>query len=781
LAISMSVGLLLISFLFDLYSYDKFHENGERIFRITSEATFKGEQGGRYASASVRAGRLIREKVSGVEQVTIVRNDFEKDAVVAGNFLPVNGLWAEPSIFKIFSFQVLEGNVETALRDPYSVVLTETAAKKLFGSSSAMGKSVKFDSIDFHVTGVMKDVPFFSHVAFEALVSFSTISQSSIHDRNFDAWSNLYPNSIYVLLRENVDRAAIQAQLNTLASEENKADDQTQIQLELLPLYDIVVGENLRSGSMRGSSAPHIPLQMLWLLVGLAVAVVLSACFNYTNLSIARAMRRFKEIGLRKAIGARKNQVQAQFFVESIMISLLAFVLAYFLFVLLRPQLIRLVPEMQQTVQLNLSAPVVVAFILFSIIVGIIAGIVPALYFSKISAIRALGNLSVVKVFKHITLQRALVVIQNTVTLIFITITFVGYVQYKSILAFDLGFDTENILNINMQGNKPDALLKELGEIPEVSALSRSLIVTSVGNAWGGHMKFRDSQDSTLVLTNHVDENYLALHGYKLIAGGNFVTRPASPEVVSEVIVNEQVLKRFNIHPQEPAEAIGKQITFNSYRIKNSKMTIVGVMKDFHYGKLDNLIEPVAFMPWTPVDGAIINVKLQGDNLPAIRDKIASVWKKIDRFHPFKAEFYRESIEVAYSEYSMMIKIMGFLSFLTISIATIGMLGMVVFSTETRLKEISIRKVMGARSGHLIYLLSRGFVALMCLSALIALPATHYLFEQVLLAKFPYHTPVQLIELMAGFLVLLFIALILLGSLTFNAVRRNPIEVLKID
>jgi putative ABC transport system permease protein len=784
LAISMSVGLLLIAFVLDLRSYDRFNKNGERIYRITSVASFKGERDGKFSSASVKAGKLIRQKVKGIEEVAIIRNDFSRDAKVGDKVLPIKGFWAESSLFRIFTFPMLEGNPETALRDPYSIVLTETAAKKLFGNETALGRSIRFDSLDYQVTGVTKDVPFFSHIKFEALVSLSTAQQLNRNDKNFENWDNMFSNSVYLMLPENADKAKIQAQLDAIAKEENFAEEKTKIQLELLPLYKIVIGEELRSGSMSGSIGPHMPRVVLWILGGLAFVVVLSACFNYTNLSIARAMRRFKEVGLRKAIGAGKSQVRQQFLAEAVMISLAALFLSYFLFLILRPQLINIAPEMQGLVKLELTASTVAAFIVFSVVVGVIAGFMPAIFFSKVSAINALRNMSApafrpVKAFRHVTLRRALVVIQYTVTLIFITTTAIGYVQYKDILAFDLGFNTENILNIDTQGTKPETLVKELNEMPEITALSRSLIITSVGNAWGGHMKYKDSRDSALVLTNHVDENYLPLHGYKLIAGGNFIARPVSAGAASEIIVNEQVLKRFNIHADNPAKAIGEEISFSSFRIKGQKMTIVGVMKDFHYGKVDNLIEPVAFMPWTPGDRAVINVKIQSADMPATMGKIESIWKKTDRVHSFQAEFYDEAIEGAYSEFSIMIKIIGFLSFLTISIASMGLFGMVVFTTETRIKEIGIRKVMGASSGSLVYLLSRGFLSLLSVSALIALPVTYLFFEKLVLRNFPYHTPVQLMELFIGLLAVLMIAFAMIGSQTMKAAGSNPAEVLK--
>jgi ABC-type antimicrobial peptide transport system permease subunit len=775
LAISMSVGLLLIAFVFDLGSYDRFHKNGARIYRITNVVTSRGQQDGRYASTSIKTGKLLREKLTGVEEVTVMRNDFSQDAKVGDKILPVKGFWAEPSLFRIFTFPMLEGNPAMALKDPYSIVLTETAARKLFGSEDALGKVIRFDTLDYQVTGVMKDVPFFSHINFEALVSLSTAGQLNKNDKDFEKWTNMWSNCVYLLPSENADMASIQSQLDAIAKQENLAENDIKIQLSLLPLYNIVVGESLRqSEGGPGSQGPHMPPVMLWILGGLAFIVMLSACFNYTNLSIARAMRRFKEIGLRKAIGAGRSQVRQQFLVEAIMISLVALLLSFFLFLLLRPQLINMAPEIQHTVKLELTPSMVAAFIFFSVTVGVIAGFMPAIFFSKVSAINALRNVSPVKAFKHVTLRRALVVLQYTVTLIFITTTTVGYVQYKNILAFDLGYNTENILNIDMQGNKPDALLRELGGMPEVTALSRSFIVNGVGNYWGGSMKYKDSRDSALVMTNHVDENYLPLHGYKLVAGGNFISRPATAEAVSEVIVNEQVLKRFNMATNTPGKAIGEQIILNG-----RKMTIVGVMQDFHYGKVENLIGPVAFTCWTPEDRAIINARIKSDDMPATIARIGAAWKEIDRVHPFNAEFYDEAIEDAYSEYSTMIKIIGFLSFLAISIASMGLFGMVVFTTETRLKEISIRKVMGASAGNLIYLLSRGFFVLLSLSAFIALPVTYLFFENIVLTNYPYHTPVKVGELSVGLLAVFLIAIIMIGSQTLKAARSNPVEVLK--
>ncbi len=772
LAISMSVGLLLIAFLLDLHAYDRFNEYGDRIYRITSVATSHGNRG-RFATTSLKTGRLIREKVPGIEEVTTLHTNFSGDAAVGDDVVPVTGYRADPSVFRVFTFPFLSGNPETALKNPGSIVLTGTTAQKLFGSGNALGKVVRFDSVAYQVTGVMKDVPFFSHIRFDALVSLSSLNQPER-----ESWTDL-SSFVYLKLPADADLATLQTRFDALAMEENRTGDGTAIRLELLPLFQTVVGEEFRPAEGgAGTSGPHLSPRVLWLLGSLAFIVILSACFNYTNLSMARAIRRFKEIGLRKAIGAGKGQVQLQFLAESILIALAALLLSFVLFLVLRPLLINLAPEMQRMVRLELTLPMSIAFVLFAVIVGVLAGIMPALFFSKVSAISALRNVSPVNVFRQVTLRRALVVLQYTVTLIFITTTAIGYVQYRNMLAFDLGFKTENILNITMQGNKPDAFMKQLSELPEVTALSRSLIVTSIGNAWGGYAKYTDSRDSALVMTNHVDENYLPLHNYKLIAGSNFKARPVTAGAATEIIVNQQFLKRFNISQNDPQKAIGEELTFRNFS-GTRRLTIAGVMKDFHYGKLDNLIGPVAFMPWTPGDPATVNVKIQTTDPVATRARIEALWKENDRIHPFKAQFYDEAIEAAYSEFSMLIKIIGLLSFFAISIASMGLFGMVTYTTETRLKEISIRKVLGANSGSLIYLLSRGFIAQLSVSALIALPVTYIFFEKFVLTRFPYHLPVGITELLAGLLAVFLIAFTMIGSQTIKAAGSNPTEVLK--
>ena len=536
---------------------------------------------------------------------------------------------------------------------------------------------------------------------------------------------------------------------------------------------EIALGKDLSN-----QIGPVMTIGVVWIIAGLTFVVILSACFNYTNLSIARSLRRSREVGIRKVIGALKGHVLGQFISEAVIISLLALLFAFVLFLFLRTQFVSLAPELQHMVTLELSISLVLYFTAFAVLVGTLAGFLPALFFSRINAIQVLRNVTSLKVFRHVNLRKGLIVVQYTFSLIFIAATIIGYNQYKNFLEFDLGFKTENILNIRLQGNNSDRLVKELSSLPEVNAISKSLMVTSIGSYYGQQMKYNNPLDSAGVYYNSIDENYLPLHGHQLIAGKNFASHPSKKEEESEVIVNEQVLKRFNIGEKNPAKALGEIVN-----VDRQKLTIIGVMKDFHFGKVESPIEPFIFRYWTDSSGGrydgFVNARIRSADLPATLAKIDEAWRTIDKVHTLDAKFYDEQIERAYTEFSAILKIIGLLSFLAISIASMGLFGMVVFTTETRMKEISIRKVMGATSGNLIYLLSKNFLLLLSISAAVALPVTYVFFDQVVLVNITYHVPIKPGELVIGALAVMAIAFVMIGSQTLKVARSNPAQVLK--
>lgn len=769
LSVSMSVGLLLIAFLTDLLSYDDFHEKKDRIYRIITTSQRPGQPAMDLVSGSVKTGKKVKTELPGVEKATLLRWGFGGDAQIGDTKIPISGIWADHDFYKVFSFPLFKGDPNTALKEPYSLVLTEKTAKKLFGDTDVLGKSIRFDTLNYVVTGIMKDIPKLSHLRFEALVSYSTIElhKPGGADGDFDSWENIYSNFTYLVLPKNGDLQTLQDRLNQFSAAENKNLKNHQISLSLQPLSEAVVGRHLEN-----SIGPRFHKIALWVLGGLVVIVILSACFNYTNLSIARSLRRSREVGIRKVIGALKGHVLGQFIMESVLISLLALVFSLLLFLFLRTQFLSLAPQIGDLVSLELSPLLILYFIGFSIFVGILAGILPALFFARIKAVQVMKDMASLQLFRRVTMRKALIVVQYTFSLIFITATIIGYNQYKGFLVFDLGFTTENILNIRMQGNKAEVFKKELAALPAVSGISTSRMITSLGSKYGMSMKYQT--DSAGVWLNFVDEHYLPLHKHQFLAGKNFTTRPKEGEE-TEVIVNEQLLKRFNIGNRIPAKALGEQLLTP----ERKRLTIVGVVKDFHYGTLEDKIEPLVFRYSTIEPGGYLNVKINSNDLPAVMASIEEIWKKIDKTHLLEAKFYDDQIEEAYNQFSVMVKVIGFLAFLAICISSMGLFGMVVFTTETKLKEISIRKVLGANEFTLVYLLSKGFLFLLALSAFVALPATYFFFDQVVLTNFAYHQPIRFTELFMGVSAVMILAFLLIGSQMLKVARSNPAKVLK--
>ena len=615
----------------------------------------------------------------------------------------------------------------------------------------------------------MKDVPKLSHLRFESLGSFSTIeSMKPKTDGEFLDWTNIYMSYVYVLASENSNLESLRQNLDKLCATENARQSTRKVTLSFQPLTQIAIGKTL--GNQLG---PKLPNLAIWILSGLAVVVIISACFNYTNLSIARSLRRSREVGIRKVIGALKSHIRGQFISEAVIISFLALIFSFVLFLFLRKQFLSLDPFIENLVSLDLSFTIVIYFIIFALIVGLLAGFLPALFFSKVNAIQVLKDISSLRVFHNINTRKALIVVQYIFSLIFITITIMGYKQYRSFLTFDLGFKTENILNIKLQGNQAELLIKALSERPEVAGVSRSLIVMSLGSRYGTTMKYKSKNDSATVMLNFINEHYLPLHEHKFLAGRNFTPRPENAEE-SEVIVNEKALKQFDIAGGDPVKALGEVIS-----MENKVFTIVGVVEDFHYETVEEEIEPMAFRYFHYGTNGYVNAKIATKDLTSVMASIETAWRKIDKVHPLEATFYEDQIQEAYNQFSVMIKVIGFLAFLAISIASMGLFGMVVFTTETRLKEISIRKVLGASEEKLVYLLSKGFLLLLSLAALIALPVTYLFFDKVVLSNFAYHEPIRLTEILMGFLVIMVIAFVMVLSQTLKVARTNPAEVLK--
>jgi putative ABC transport system permease protein len=356
-------------------------------------------------------------------------------------------------------------------------------------------------------------------------------------------------------------------------------------------------------------------------------------------------------------------------------------------------------------------------------------------------------------------------------SILFIVMVSIGYKQYRYSIAFDLGFETENILTIDLQQNKPAPLIKELSELPEIKQIANAHNVSSVGANNFGNVKYKDATDSTIIHYNFIDQEYISLHEHKLIAGENFKPVISEDTNQSEVIVNQRTVKWMQL--SDPHQALGEELI-----IDGQKSKVIGVVEDFHYERVNYPIQNFAFR-YDPRRFKILSLKIESTDMKATMDKIQAIWKKIDPIHPLQAKFYQDHIHDAYEKLSWIMKIVGFIAFLAISIASMGLFAMVIFTTETRLKEISIRKVLGASEGRLVFLMSRGFIVLLIVSSAIAIPAAYYFMDQIIFGKIVYRVPIGVMDLFMGTMAVMGIAFLLIGSQTLNVARANPAAVLK--
>lgn len=771
LAISMSVCLLMITMFSEVRNYDRFHADHDRIHRVTNSQQYLENEPNLFASTSVLAGRRLKAEVPGIEAATIITRSFSADAKIGDNTFPFNAPWADKDFFKVFSFKLLRGDANEVLAEPYSVVLTDETAEKFFPGQDPLDQTVLMNDQNYRVTGVVEKPPFNSHFKFSALISYATYEQEERKRENNDwwlSWHNMWSNYAYFKLDENTSIDQVQARLTAIADDETEPKDQTKIILGTQPLTNIMSGPD-----MSNQLGESIGNQALWILGVLAFVVILSAAFNYTNLSIARSLRRAKEVGVRKVVGATKKQVFTQFTIEACIISVCSLIIAYLLFFVLKPLFLNLSPEMQRSLKLEHEPIMIIYFLLFAIVVGISAGFIPSLFLSKLRAIQVLKDASSTRLFSKINLRKVLIVVQFTLSLAFIISASIANRQFKYALNFDLGFDTENVLNVSLAGNDPYLTKAIFEQIPEITDISLSSHVLSTGSRYANRVKSEDGLDSATVYLSQIDHKYIPLMGHQLLAGTNFVSKDRV-EKEETIIVNETILKKFKLGT--PEEAIGKVLKFG----REDALIVQGVVKNFHYATLDSEIECFAFRH-QPQNAEILNLKIMSDNILSTRQKIEAAWDEFDQVHEFRASFYDDRIEAAYSEFEVMFTVVGFLAFITITISALGLLGMGVYTAETRLKEISIRKVLGASEGSLITLLSRGFMWLLLIASMIAIPSTYYLFDSVLLSDQAHRADIGVLELLLGVIVIFVIGFMTIGSQTWKAAKSNPAQTLRTE
>ncbi|MBI3482069.1 MAG: ABC transporter permease, partial [Bacteroidetes bacterium] len=470
LAIGMSISLLLIAMLSFLWTYDNFHVNKDRIYRVITNADDKQTNREFASTPSVLADKLQND-ITGIEKVVRVNSSLSVNVVKGNNEIPIQGYFVDPDFLEVFTFPLIKGNRNAALNKQNSILVTAKTAEKLFGQTDPVGKTIELKGIGpVEISGLLQNPPKNSHMQFEVLAPYQMIETIERNDRNQilnNEWE--YRNSyVYLLLTEKPNVNKIEKFLNDIPKQVYSLKENFSATFELQSLLSIAPGRELYD-----QIGPDWGYASLSIFIILTLLILLPACFNYANISISRALNRMKEIGLRKTMGSQQHQIFNQFIIETVLITLIALGLSYYIFMIVRGEFLSMLVS-SDGLELTPDLRTIAGFILFALLVGLIAGVIPAIYFSKLNPIQALKNKSVGRGFAKFNLRKALIVTQFALSLGFIMGVVIVFSQYRYTLNYDFGFAKENMLDVELQGANPRFVKNEFANLSAVQSISMS-------------------------------------------------------------------------------------------------------------------------------------------------------------------------------------------------------------------------------------------------------------------------------------------------------------------
>ncbi len=772
LAVSMSVCLLLIVIVADQYSYDSYHQNKDRIYRIITDRTQLKEYLWSTATTAYPLAELLEQHDS-VEEVVKLKSHFSGVAGYNDREIPFKGMYASNSLLSVFNFPFAKGNPASALKLANSMVLSHKLAKKLFGEEDPLDQVISVENIgDFIITGVFAELPGKTHLQFEALASVSYLSNLKAKDSTayvgISDWSNIYSNYIYVKVKENASIKDIEPLL-TLAAKVNY-DPEGDFEYEFIPqpLTGITPGPLL--SNMPGFGLPYF---VIYIMLAVALIVLFSACFNYANLTTARAVNRAREIGMRKVVGARKADIFGQLMIEAMIIAVIAYIFADLAFQFILPKMNDFFVSTGAPVTFDETPHVYWWFFAFVLLTGLLAGLIPAIFFAGTNPLNALkksvqiNQLGEKIGFKRFDFRELLVVVQFAFSIFFVITMVTIYKQSKFVLSTDHGFTTSGIINIKLQGLEFEKLETAFKSIAGVDLVSSTTHLPALGSNSTVQVRLKGEDKDRHLSYTGVDENYLEVLQLDLLAGRNFPDNMPTQE--QYIILNETAVNRYGLGT--PEEAIGQWVI-----LEENELEVIGVLKDFHYERLDEEIGPMAlrYLPNKAQKAVVvINTKSKKATLAAMD----VAWKELTN-RPFDYTFFEDDLRLSYAHFEGLAVILTYVTAIAVSIACLGLLGMVIYHVQNKIKEIGIRKTLGAQMGHIALTVGKGFLIMILIAYAIGGPAA-YLFNNAWLQTNVYRTDFGWPTLIAGFTSVLFIVMITIGSQVYRAIRINPVESLK--
>lgn len=770
LAIGLTCCFLIALYIRHELSFDKFQQKGDRIARVIMQYRFKGgNEPTEVAFSSVRVAAVF-PKVFPEIAAAVKMTQYER-AIKYGNefFDEKKVMFADPGFFDIFSFKLLQGNIHDVLAMPFSIVLTESAAKKYFGNSDPIGKTLQVgnDSNLYHISGVMQDCPSNSQIQLDFLASFSSLGLSPEYESSYSDANYV----TYFLLKENSSLEQLQTKISAFMKKEMEGKSAS-INFFLEPF------KKVHLYSPHDSFTPNSSISYIYILAAVALLILVIACFTYINLSTARSLERAKEVGVRKVLGAEKRQLFWQFIYESVLLCFISVILSLILSGLLLPFFNQLTGK-----QLELAQLFSFTFILFAITIALclsfLAGVYPAFVFTRFQPIKVLKG-----AFKNTAsgqlLRKSLIVFQFCISVFLIISTFVIQQQLRFIQNKKLGYEREHILVLPMDRK----MLANIETIKQefksnVNVLNVSRCVRSPVKGGGGYNMRSATMPENMemnVTANPVDEDFVNTVGLQLVAGANFTPQDIKDAAdpgswdnnVYHFILNESAAKQLGWSPQE---AVNKKMYMGP-----REGSVKGVVKDFNFESLHSPIKP--FVLFTEMGGRELLVKLNGEHLSQTISFLQSKWKKLVSHRPFEFHFLDEDYDKLYQSEIRLGRVMNIFTIIGTALACFGLFGLSSYIMQLRIKEIGIRKVLGASVSSITALLAKDFVRLVLIAFVIAMPVSWFAMSRWL-QDYAYRISIGWEIFLAASVLSILIALVTVSFQAIKAAVINPVKSLR--
>ena len=775
LSLSMSVCLLIILLIYNHYHYDKFHPFGDRTYRILSHK--KGMQNNLFESGFATSPLPLRAALENsypsVELMTNLNHRFQGEIRSDDRIIRLDrSLFADANFFKVFGFSLMEGDPEQALKNPNGLVLTRDLAKKLFPEGGALGRLVKLnENYDFTVTGVLNPPPGDTHIKFDALASFSSLNRLKADgyiEEDFDAWDNLWNNYNYLVLTDAGEKGNIERAINRLAAENMKVDEKHPgYEFSLQGITEVVPGRFL--GNEIGFTLPKL---ILGFFVLLSFIVMITASINYANLTIAGTLNRFKEIGIRKSSGAEKREIAGQFLIESILMSGIALLFAIIFYRILLAQFNAMWIFNQIGIRLHDEPVAYGLFFGFSVLLGLLAGVGPALYASRMDPVATIKG-TVMPASRRrrrkLNMKHVMMGVQFGLSVLMLISLFLIRDEARYLTNADYGFNNQKIYLMDLQSHDFNQVQARFSRITGVQEMTVTSHNPGTGVAMAEGYRLHQEDEPLTIYHFSVDTGYLRVMGLQLVAGNNF--SPAAQGTENQIIVNELAAKHLGFDPVD--KAVGQFL----FRDSVDQAMIVGVVKDYHWEPMLKPLTPM-LLRVRPADYQYAYVKIISPRPGEVVNNIRKEWKEYDPLREFKGGFLSQEMNEFYTFLFDISKILMLIALMAISITGLGLLGMISMRVRSHIKELGIRKVLGATPSHLFYAVGREFIWLIGISLTLAIPLAIWV-NGLWINNLAKRNPISFYNVAPAVLILMAFSFLMILWQVIRALRENPIAALK--